>query len=244
MNAPLLSGVSYLANQGPFGLGSQPAGNARSLSVQQAPPGQQNSGQPFNQTFVVAMLDEYGQVMASDNTTSVRAFLGPADIQLGAQLSGATTVTLVNGLAVFGGGNSSSSALGLTALPGTTVTVLFDTLVVLPGEGQQLTLTTSATVTTRLCGAGSATDIVRLVCSPCAAGFYSAAAGMPCTACPEGTFKSAIGATSCLACAPGSANPRAGSFQPCPLCSPGSWSAGNASSCTVTHFLKIGIHRR
>src|SRR5262249_19775825 len=76
------------------------AAGARLVVVQQ-PSATATAGGVFATQPVVEEVDQYGNVVASDSTSSVTAARG--DLGTSNLLSNALTVTLVNGIATFGG---------------------------------------------------------------------------------------------------------------------------------------------
>jgi hypothetical protein len=79
-----------------FGVSGAPA----QLTVSTQPGGAQ-PGLPFGAQPVVAIRDSGGTIVANDNTTQVTATITTGTGATGAVLSGTTTVTAVNGVAVF-----------------------------------------------------------------------------------------------------------------------------------------------
>ena len=70
MNAPAVIGNSFSSNQAIYGLDAQPAGNPAALQILQAPSGSQSSGHALSPEFLVALLDEYQQIVAFSDVSS------------------------------------------------------------------------------------------------------------------------------------------------------------------------------
>jgi hypothetical protein len=84
------------ATSNAFGVSGAPA--QLTVSTQ---PGAAQPGLPFGAQPVVAIRDSGGTIVAGDNTTQVTAAITTGTGATGAVLSGITTVTAVNGVAVF-----------------------------------------------------------------------------------------------------------------------------------------------
>ncbi|CAG0983824.1 hypothetical protein PLCT2_02068 [Planctomycetaceae bacterium] len=84
------------ATSNAFGVSGAPA--QLTVSTQ---PGAAQPGLPFGAQPVVAIRDSGGTIVASDNSTQVTATITTGTGATGAVLSGTTTVTAVNGVAVF-----------------------------------------------------------------------------------------------------------------------------------------------
>ena len=202
----------------PLGTNSAPYGPfaatpPAALQVLAGAPFAARSGGDVTPTPTLALLDAYGQLATSDNSTVVSVACSQCPTGSG-NLLGALIRSAMQGAAVF-------DALR-AALARGTYTLAFSAAGVAGG--------TTVDLDVGACAAGSApADGTGVVCLPCVPGSFGNSSGI-CSACDSGRYQALPGSTTCVACQPGSAADAGASA--CHACSAGSYSNGSAQGST------------
>jgi len=120
------------------------AGPAASLAVQTQPPATATAGAAFSPVTVIRVLDAFGNLRTTDNSTVVTATRNAGT----ASLQGTTSVTAVNGLATFSNlSYTKAETISIAFNSGTLTGVTSSSVTVNPAAASKLTLQTQPSAT-------------------------------------------------------------------------------------------------
>jgi hypothetical protein len=137
------------------------------------------SGQNLPEPVRIALVDHYGQVVRTDNSSAAEM---SAENSIEVTLTGQTKVSAEDGIFVF-------DSLVVSATPGTSISLSVETSSIdvkgasSRGEGEGYSSTLQLNFETRLCQSGEA--LVKKDCLVCKEGTYSLTPDQPCTDCPS-----------------------------------------------------------